>query len=101
MVHGGREYSAAVRVNQHVLEEVKRLKILAPLHNPANALGIEAVEAIYPDTPQVVVFDTAFHQTMPPVAYRYPIPKALYEEEKSVVTVSMVLLTPMSQSVPA
>ena len=82
VVHGGREYSKAVRVNQHVLDEVKRLKILAPLHNPANALGIEAVEAIYPDIPQVVVFDTAFHQTMPPVAYRYPIPKALYEEEK-------------------
>jgi acetate kinase len=82
VVHGGREYSEAVRVDQHVLDEVKRLKILAPLHNPANALGIEAVEAIYPDIPQVVVFDTAFHQTMPPVAYRYPIPKALYEEEK-------------------
>ncbi|WP_201615472.1 acetate/propionate family kinase [Psychrobacter urativorans] len=82
VVHGGREYSEAVRVNEHVLEEVKRLKILAPLHNPANALGIEAVQAIYPDIPQVVVFDTAFHQTMPPVAYRYPIPKALYTEEK-------------------
>lgn len=81
-VHGGREYSAAVRVDAHVLEEVKRLKILAPLHNPANALGIEAVQAIYPDIPQAVVFDTAFHQTMPPVAYRYPIPKALYEDEK-------------------
>ncbi len=81
-VHGGREYSEAVRVDEHVLSEVKRLKILAPLHNPANALGIEAVQAIYPDIPQVVVFDTAFHQTMPPVAYRYPIPKALYEEEK-------------------
>jgi acetate kinase len=82
VVHGGREYSEAVRVDQHVLEEVKRLKILAPLHNPANALGIEAVQAIYPDIPQVVVFDTAFHQTMPPVAYRYAIPKVLYEEEK-------------------
>ena len=82
VVHGGREYSQAVSVDAHVLEEVKRLKILAPLHNPANALGIEAVQAIYPDIPQVVVFDTAFHQTMPPVAYRYPIPKALYEEEK-------------------
>jgi len=82
VVHGGREYSEAVCVNEHVLEEVKRLKILAPLHNPANALGIEAVQAIYPDISQVVVFDTAFHQTMPPVAYRYPIPKALYEEEK-------------------
>ncbi|WP_201534656.1 acetate/propionate family kinase [Psychrobacter ciconiae] len=82
VVHGGREYSQAVKVDDHVLEEVKRLKILAPLHNPANALGIEAVQAIYPDIPQVVVFDTAFHQTMPPVAYRYPIPNALYEEEK-------------------
>ncbi len=81
-VHGGREYSEAVRVDEHVLSEVKRLKILAPLHNPANALGIEAVQALYPDIPQVVVFDTAFHQTMPPVAYRYPIPKALYEDEK-------------------
>lgn len=82
VVHGGREYSEAVKVDDHVLEEVKRLKILAPLHNPANALGIEAVRAIYPEIPQVVVFDTAFHQTMPPVAYRYPIPNALYEEEK-------------------
>lgn len=82
VVHGGREYSEAVRVDDHVLEEVKRLKVLAPLHNPANALGIEAVQAIYPDIPQVVVFDTAFHQTMPPVAFRYPLPKALYEEHK-------------------
>ena len=82
VVHGGREYSKAVRVDAHVLEEVKRLKILAPLHNPANALGIEAVQALYPEIPQVVVFDTAFHQTMPPVAYRYPIPNALYEDEK-------------------
>ncbi|MDE0491642.1 acetate kinase [Psychrobacter sp. A3] len=82
VVHGGREYSEAVRVDEHVLDEVKRLKILAPLHNPAHALGIEAVQAIYPEIPQVVVFDTAFHQTMPPVAFRYPIPKALYEEHK-------------------
>lgn len=82
VVHGGREYSAAVQVDEHVLSEVKRLKALAPLHNPANALGIEAVQAIYPDIPQVVVFDTAFHQTMPPVAYRYAIPKALYEDDK-------------------
>ncbi|MGP9688675.1 acetate/propionate family kinase [Psychrobacter sp. AOP22-C1-C5] len=82
VVHGGREYSEAVRVDDHVLDEVKRLKVLAPLHNPANALGIEAVQAIYPDIPQVVVFDTAFHQTMPPVAFRYPLPKNLYEEHK-------------------
>lgn len=82
VVHGGREYSEAVRVDQHVLEEVKRLKVLAPLHNPANALGIGAVQAIYPEIPQVVVFDTAFHQTMPPVAFRYPLPKVLYDEYK-------------------
>ena len=82
VVHGGREYSEAVRVDAHVLEEVKRLKVLAPLHNPANALGIEAVQAIYPEIPQAVVFDTAFHQTMPPVAFRYPLPKVLYEEYK-------------------
>ena len=82
MVHGGREYSEAVRVDTHALEEVKRLKALAPLHNPANALGIEAVQAIYPDIPQVVVFDTAFHQTMPPVAFRYALPKYLYEEHR-------------------
>ncbi|MDN3397917.1 acetate kinase [Psychrobacter sp. APC 3426] len=82
VVHGGREYSEAVRVDEHVLDEVKRLKILAPLHNPANALGVEAVQAIYPDIPQVVVFDTAFHQTMPPVAFRYPLPRALYDEHK-------------------
>lgn len=81
-VHGGREYSEAVRADEHVLSEIKRLKVLAPLHNPANALGIEAVQAIYPEIPQVVVFDTAFHQTMPAVAYRYPLPKALYEEHK-------------------
>ncbi len=99
-VHGGREYSEAVRVDDHVLSEVKRLKSLAPLHNPANALGIEAVQAIYPDIPQVVVFDTAFHQTMPPVAYRYPIPKALYEEE-FVVTVSMAPRMLTSQNAPA
>lgn len=82
VVHGGREFSEAKKVTPHVLEEVKRLKVLAPLHNPANALGIEAVEAIYPDLPQVVVFDTAFHQTMPPVAYRYAIPKELFDEHK-------------------
>ena len=82
VVHGGREYSEAIKIDAHALSEIKRLKSLAPLHNPANALGIEAVQALYPDIPQVAVFDTAFHQTMPPVAYRYAIPKALYEEDK-------------------
>ena len=82
VVHGGREFSSAVRVDDHVLSEIKRLAILAPLHNPANASGIEAVLAIYPNLPQVAVFDTAFHQTMPDVAYRYAIPKELYENDR-------------------
>ncbi|MGP1571747.1 MAG: acetate/propionate family kinase [Moraxella sp.] len=80
VVHGGREFSSAVRIDEHVLSEIKRLSILAPLHNPANAAGVEAVLAIYPNLPQVAVFDTAFHQTMPEVAFRYAIPKSLYEE---------------------
>ncbi|WP_019673871.1 acetate/propionate family kinase [Psychrobacter lutiphocae] len=81
VVHGGREFSTAEKVTPHVIEEVKRLKALAPLHNPANATGIEAVQAIHPDLPQVVVFDTAFHQTMPPKAFRYAIPKEMYETD--------------------
>lgn len=80
VVHGGREFSTAVKVDNHVLEEVKRLAKLAPLHNPAHALGIEAILQIYPELPQVVVFDTAFHSTMPPKAYRYAIPTELFTE---------------------
>ena len=82
VVHGGREFSQAVKVNRHVLNEVKRLSVLAPLHNPAHALGIEAVLAIYPKMPQVCVFDTAFHSTMPAKAYRYAIPSELYNEHR-------------------
>ncbi len=78
-VHGGHEFSQAQRVSAAALAQLKRLTPLAPLHNPANIVGIEAVQAIYPQLPQVMVFDTAFHQTMPPKAYRYAIPKALYE----------------------
>lgn len=81
VVHGGWEFSSAVKVDSHVLAEVKRLAILAPLHNPAHALGIEAILTIYPDLPQVVVFDTAFHHTMPPKAYRYAIPTELFTEQ--------------------
>lgn len=79
-VHGGREFSSAQKVTPHVISEISRLKTLAPLHNPANVAGIEAVQAIHPDLPQVVVFDTAFHQTMPPKAFHYAIPKEMYEE---------------------
>lgn len=79
VVHGGYEFSKAVKVDGDVLSAIKELKSLAPLHNPANALGIEAVQSIYPDLPNVAVFDTAFHQTMPEKAYRYAIPKELFD----------------------
>ncbi len=78
VVHGGHEFSKAVKVDATILNEIKELKTLAPLHNPANALGIEAINAIYPELPNVAVFDTAFHQTMPAKAYRYAIPQELY-----------------------
>lgn len=80
VVHGGNEFSQAVKIDRHILSEINTLSKLAPLHNPANALGIEAILAIYPDMPQVAVFDTAFHQTMPAKAYRYAIPSELYNE---------------------
>lgn len=80
-VHGGDKFSKAQLVTPEILAALKELIPLAPLHNPANILGIEAVAEIYPDLPQVVVFDTAFHQSMPAKAYRYAIPKALYEED--------------------
>lgn len=81
VVHGGNKFSQAQKITQEIVDTIKNLTSLAPLHNPANALGIEAVAAIYPNLPQVAVFDTAFHQTMPAVAYRYPIAKNLYEDD--------------------
>lgn len=82
VVHGGESFSGSVLVNEEVKREIKRLFDLAPLHNPAHILGIQAVEANMPDIPQAVVFDTAFHQTMPPASYLYPIPMALYKKHK-------------------
>lgn len=80
VVHGGHKFSKAVKVDNEILNEIKELKSLAPLHNPANALGIEAINTLYPELPNVAVFDTAFHQTMPEKAYRYAIPKELFTE---------------------
>lgn len=82
VVHGGESFSSSVRVTPEVKEEIKCLFELAPLHNPAHLMGIHAVEKVMPHVPQVVVFDTAFHQTMPPKAYLYPIPKVLYNKHK-------------------
>lgn len=80
VVHGGEAFSGSVRIDDRVKEEIKRLFDLAPLHNPGALTGILAVEANLPSIPQVVVFDTAFHQTMPPAAFRYPIPNVFYRK---------------------
>ncbi|MCZ8511286.1 acetate kinase [Paenibacillus filicis] len=82
VVHGGESFSSSVLIGDEVKREIRRLFDLAPLHNPAHMLGIQAVEANMPDIPQAVVFDTAFHQTMPPFAYLYPIPMVLYKKHK-------------------
>lgn len=80
MVHGGEAFKASVVVDQAILAEIEAHNNLAPLHNPANLLGIRTALAKMPEIPQVVVFDTAFHQTMPPAAYLYALPMSLYRE---------------------
>ena len=80
MVHGGERFSESVLLNKEVLEAFAACNDLAPLHNPANLKGVNAVSAILPNIPQVGVFDTAFHQTMPDYAYMYAIPHELYEK---------------------
>jgi len=80
VVHGGEKFSESALINSKVKEAIRECIELAPLHNPPNLLGIEACEKILPGVPQVAVFDTAFHQTMEPVAYIYPIPYEYYEK---------------------
>lgn len=80
VVHGGEKMTKAEAITPAVIDAIQEAAALAPLHNPANLLGIEATLALFPNLPQVAVFDTAFHQTMPAHAYRYAIPKALYTE---------------------
>ncbi|KUG09946.1 acetate/propionate family kinase [Solirubrum puertoriconensis] len=80
VVHGGEAFAATTVITEEVKAEIKRLFSLAPLHNPANHLGIEVAEQIFPQAQQVAVFDTAFHQTLPEQAYRYALPHALYHE---------------------
>lgn len=80
MVHGGERFSKSVLLDKEVLEAFVACNDLAPLHNPANLKGVNAVSAILPNIPQVGVFDTAFHQTMPDYAYLYAVPYELYEK---------------------
>ena len=82
VVHGGEEYSDSVLIDDQAIKTIDKLSALAPLHNPPNLKGIQACRKVLPKVPQVAVFDTAFHQTMPPVAYMYPLPRELYEKYK-------------------
>ncbi len=80
VLHGGSAFTASVIVNDAAKQAIRDCFPLGPLHNPANLMGIEACEKVMKGTPQVAVFDTAFHQTMPPKAYMYGVPK-MYEEK--------------------
>ncbi|NMB01777.1 MAG: acetate kinase [Firmicutes bacterium] len=82
VVHGGESFSDSVLINERTKEILDSLAELAPLHNPANVTGIRAAEKIMPGVPQVAVFDTAFHSTIPPHAYLYAIPYSVYQRHK-------------------
>ncbi len=82
VVHGGEFFASSVIINDEVKKAIKQCADLAPLHNPPNLTGIESCEKLMPGVPQVAVFDTAFHQTMPERAYLYAIPYEFYEKHK-------------------
>ena len=82
VVHGGEDFTKSVLVDGQVVEAIRKNSVLAPLHNPPNLLGIDAVYKLLPGLKQVAVFDTAIHQTMPPKAYLYGLPKVQYTEHK-------------------
>ena len=79
VVHGGEAFSGSMRITPEVIKEIARCMDFAPLHNPANLKGIRAIQELLPNVPQVSVFDTAFHQTMPDYAYIYGLPYVLYQ----------------------
>lgn len=80
VAHGGEKFNSSVLINEEVLQDISKCNDLAPLHNPSNLNGIYAVQELMPGVPQVAVFDTAFHQTMPDYAYMYGLPYSLYEK---------------------
>ena len=82
VVHGGEKFQAPAIINREVISAIKENIPLAPLHNPPNLTGIEVAKTIFPDSMQVAVFDTAFHQSIPPKAYLYALPYELYEKHK-------------------
>jgi len=80
VVHGGEKFTCSVMIDDAVLEAIKEVQHLAPLHNPPNISGIEAAKSVLPDVPHIAIFDTAFHQTMPKHAFTYPVPFDWYEK---------------------
>ena len=82
IVHGGEKFATSVVIDDDVYKAIEECNDLAPLHNPANLIGIDSCKAIMPNVPMVAVFDTAFHQTMPPKAYLYGVPYDYYEKYK-------------------
>ena len=82
VVHGGEQFAASALIDGEVVDAIRDAFDLAPLHNPANLQGIRAAQKAFPDVPQVAVFDTAFHQTIPPQAYLYALPNRLYRRHK-------------------
>lgn len=80
VVHGGEQFREAVVIDESVLDAIKACADLAPLHNPVNLQGIEATTSLFPDVPQVAVFDTAFHQTLSPKAFLYALPRRFYQD---------------------
>lgn len=81
VVHGGEAFTQSARIDASTLTTIEKCIPLAPLHNPANLAGIQALQELFPKVPQVAVFDTAFHQSMTPTAYLYALPYALYEQQ--------------------
>ena len=81
VVHGGEKFNKSVLIDDNVIAKIKECYGIAPLHNPANMTGIEAITALMPNVPQVGVFDTAFHQTMPAKSYMYALPYKFYKED--------------------
>ncbi len=81
VVHGGSHFKDVALVSAEIKNQIRELFSMAPLHNPANLVGIEVAETVFPNSAQIAVFDTAFHQTIPEKAYRYAIPNSLFKEE--------------------
>ncbi len=98
VVHGGEHYTQTQIVTSEVKQAIEDLIPLAPLHNPANLIGINAAEKAFPNAIQVVVFDTAFHHTIPDKAFRYAIPEQFYRKTASAPTASMAPVISMCTS---